>query len=48
MEEQKILEEVLKETELERKPIENKNGLIFEITEEEFEKSIKKAIELSR
>ncbi|MFW9871997.1 MAG: hypothetical protein ACFFG0_02770 [Candidatus Thorarchaeota archaeon] len=46
--EQKVLEEVLKNTELKKKPKETEEGFVFEISEEEFEKSIKKAIEISR
>jgi len=48
MEEKEILTKVLEETELTKKPTENKDGFIFEITEEEFEKSIKRAIELAK
>ena len=48
MEEQEILEQVLKETELKRKPKESEEGFIFEITETEFEKAIKRTIELAR
>ncbi len=48
MENQEILEQVLKETELRKKPRENKEGFVFEITETEFEKAIKRTIELSK
>ena len=48
MEEKEVLEQVLKETELEKKPRRTEKGFIFEIAEEELEKAIKRTIELSK
>ena len=46
MENKEVLEQVLKETNLRKKPKESEEGFVFEITEEEFEKAIKRTIEL--
>lgn len=46
--EKEILSKVLEETILEKKPKENNEGFVFEISEENFEKAIKLTIELSK